>query len=189
MQTLNNLSIGKKLFLIFSAILALVFILGGASILQLRDMGKATDDLARNWLPSVEAVRSMQYQMSARRTAEYMHILATDEADIKEFEGRVEHYAKLMAGTRKVYETLISSDEERKLYEAVSKSLETYDREMAKVLDLSRANRNDEARDAMNDAPANSTAASPTPWANWPRSTARARRTPPTMPMPPNASR
>jgi methyl-accepting chemotaxis protein len=153
MQVLNNLRIGKKLFVIFSAILALVFVLGGTAMMQLRGMGQATHDLAKNWLPSVEAVRSMQYYLTARRASEYMHILATEASDIQEFEGRITYYTKNLEETRKVYETLISSDEERALYQSVVNALEEYDRRMPTVLDLSRANRNEAARDAMNGEP------------------------------------
>ncbi len=150
MQAFNNLKIGKKLILTFSLFLALMLALGATSFVELRNIGKTTEDLSENWMPSLNAVRALQYQQAARRTAGYMHILATEEKDMQDFEGRIAEFRVASEKTRAEYEKLISSSEERALYQRYLDVLKDYDVEMNEVLKLSRANDNDAARDRMN---------------------------------------
>jgi methyl-accepting chemotaxis protein len=150
MQAFNNLRIGKKLIITFSAFLALMVGLGVTSLLELRSIGQTTEDLSENWLPSINAIRSLQYQQSAQRTASYMHVLATDESDMREFEERISDYGEAIKQTRATYEKLISSPEERALYQRYADLAKDYDAEMAAVLQLSRENANTAARDQMN---------------------------------------
>ena len=70
----ENLRLSRKLMAVFAAIVVLVGTLGGLSVLEVRQLGKATDDLAGNWMPSVNSARKMQYEMQAQRTVLYQLI-------------------------------------------------------------------------------------------------------------------
>ncbi len=150
MHVFSNLKIGKKLILTFSVFLALMLALGGTSLVELRNISQATEDLSENWLPSINAIRSLQYQQAARRTASYMHVLATEDKDMQEFEGRINDWRTAMEKTRAEYEKLISSPEERAIYQKFTDLSKDYDVEINAVLQLSRTNDNVAARDRMN---------------------------------------
>ncbi len=150
MRAFNNLKIGKKLILTFSAFLLLILGLGAVAIVEINAIGRSTNDLAKNWLPSVDAIRTLQYLQSARRTAAYQHVLATDEKEIREFDTRVAFYRSELGKTQDEYERLISSPEEHAVFKRYATLSQKFDEELDGVLALSRNNENVSARDRMN---------------------------------------
>jgi methyl-accepting chemotaxis protein len=150
MHAFSNLKIGKKLLVTFSLFLTLVLGLGATSIVELNAIGRVTNDLATNWLPSVNAIRSMQYQHAAIRAVSYMHIMATTPEEMKLNEDRLAGYMKAAEDARALYEPLISSDEERQTYRQFVEANALYHQKLDEVLALSRKNANADAAALMN---------------------------------------
>ncbi|SBV97461.1 Methyl-accepting chemotaxis sensory transducer [uncultured Alphaproteobacteria bacterium] len=152
MRAFDNLKIGKKLIVTFAAILALVVALGATAIFELAAIGRNTSEIANNWLPSVNAIRSVQYQQAAARSATYAHVLSVDAAQIARFDKLVAENRTALDRTRATYEKLISSPEEAAVYKRFSDTYAAYSKDMDGILELSRRNANDEARDRMTGA-------------------------------------
>ena len=150
MQVFNNLKIGKKLILTFSIFLGLMLALGGTSFIELRNISHTTTDLSENRLPSIDAIRTLQYQQAGWRTSAYAHVLSEDPGEMADFEGRIKFFHDAIETTRARYEKLISSPEERQIYNRYAALLAEYDKEMERVLNMSRTGDNVNTRAQMN---------------------------------------
>jgi methyl-accepting chemotaxis protein len=138
-----------KLIVSFASVLTLTLVVAVFSIVQLGRVNQTSTDMEINWMPSVRATLDMNTNTSDFRIAALQHILSADAKDMSRYE---QEMAKVMAQfekNRAEYAALISSPEERKMYDAFLKNWNEYLAEHKKVLELSRANANDEARNLV----------------------------------------
>jgi methyl-accepting chemotaxis protein len=146
MAWLDNLSLRYKLLINFLAsggvlIVAVIF-----CILQIQALGKDTEQIAKNWLPSVQAVGEIsQIRLRYRvRSLEYMLPGSTEEkAKIESSLGKLNDsvHAALQA-----YEKLISSDQERAIYQDTVRAVEGYRAAVDKAIVLARSGKEEEAQ-------------------------------------------
>jgi methyl-accepting chemotaxis protein len=126
----------------------LVAIIGGQGYLANSKIDAVNDsviDLATNWLPSIDVIREMDTIVARFRLSEARHVMSTEEADMRAIEKDLDAAAAELAAARKHYEPMIASPEERRIYEDFVKLWSDYERLHARLLQLSRANKNTEA--------------------------------------------
>jgi methyl-accepting chemotaxis protein len=123
-----------------------MIILGVTSIYQLKIVNDKSTEIADNWLPSVTRVSDMNTNTSDYRILELQHIssltpeeMAGYEKGMKEVEGRFND-------NDTAYEELISSDDERAIYNNFKTKWNDYLKEHEKIIALSQQNKNDEAK-------------------------------------------
>ena len=104
-----------------------------------------TVEIATNWLPSTRAVNSINTATSDFRIAEGSHILSTDPAEMSRAEKDIRAVDEQIKAMRENYEGLISAADERTMYESFSQKWSLYKELHKTMLDLSRANKNEEA--------------------------------------------
>ena len=143
---MGNLKISTRLAGAFGLLVLLLVGLAVAAYSQLSSINEVTLDLADNWLPSVQVVNQMQTQATGDRVAVATHILNTDEAAMGGIEQEITQGRDKLAKQRQTYEKLISSPEEKRLYEEFSAAWKKYAETNDKVLAHSRKNENDQAR-------------------------------------------
>jgi len=143
---MGNLKISTRLAGAFGLLVLLLVGLAVAAYSQLSSINEDTLDLADNWLPSVQVVNQMQTQATGNRVAVATHILNTDEAAMGGIEQEITQGRDKLAKQRQTYEKLISSPEEKRLYEEFSAAWKKYAETNDKVLAHSRNNENDQAR-------------------------------------------
>ena len=143
---MGNLKISTRLAGAFGLLVLLLVGLAVAAYSQLSSIHDDTLDLADNWLPSVQVVNQMQTQATGNRVAVATHILNTDEAAMGGIEQEITQGRDKLAKQRQTYEKLISSPEEKRLYEEFSAAWKKYAETNDKVLAHSRKNENDQAR-------------------------------------------
>jgi methyl-accepting chemotaxis protein len=119
MTWFNNLSVGRKLLLTFSAVVLLVVVLGGFALRSLADLNGAARELSGNWLPSVDRARGLQYQIARIRTNQLSVILAK-ENDREEIRTTLRGLEKGMSDGLRAFEPLVSSPEERAALQRLS---------------------------------------------------------------------
>jgi methyl-accepting chemotaxis protein len=112
MTWFNNLSVGRKLLLTFSAVALLVVVLGGFALKSLADLDGAARQLSGNWLPSVDRARGLQYQIARIRTNQ-LSVLLAKENDREEIRKTLRVLETGMTDGLKAFEPLLSSPEER----------------------------------------------------------------------------
>ena len=145
MSWFENLRLSRKLLSAFSVIVLLVASLGGISLWEIGKLGNATNDLAKNWMPSVNAARKMQYEMQAQRTVLYQLITSETQADIAKFLERIEMYDTRIAASLANSAKLASSADERQLVGEITKMRGEFDTLMVQILALAKANKDAEA--------------------------------------------
>ena len=143
---MGNLKISTRLAGAFGLLVLLLVGMAVAAYSQLSSINEDTLDLADNWLPSVQVVNQMQTQATGDRVAVATHILNTDEAAMGGIEQEITQGRDKLAKQRQTYEKLISSPEEKRLYEEFSAAWKKYAETNDKVLAHSRKNENDQAR-------------------------------------------
>ncbi len=146
MSWFNNLKIASKLLVGFGLLIVLMIVLGVFSIVRLRDVNDLSTEIETNWLPSCVTVSDMNTNTSDFRVSELQHILSTDTKDMDKYEKDMAQVLTNFNKNDEKYKKLISSDEERKIYEDFSAKWKSYLEEHNKIVTLSRENKNEEAK-------------------------------------------
>jgi methyl-accepting chemotaxis protein len=114
MAWLTKMKIASKLGLGFGAVLVLVVILGVFSLMQLSKVNGNTVEIATNWLPSVRTLAQLRIDASLERRWQLSYFINDDKALA---ESRIERSQSDVVEDEKQYEPLISSEEERQIYQ------------------------------------------------------------------------
>ena len=147
MNWFRNMKVGTKIGLGFALVELLMVALGILAIVQLSKVNGSTVDMATNWLPSVKVLGELQYDSASVRRFELNHVLDTDKKSLDEDQSNLEKSLADVTADVKRYEPLISSDDERRIYEAFSANWAKYLSTQKRVLELSSQNKKSEARD------------------------------------------
>jgi methyl-accepting chemotaxis protein len=137
------MKIAPKLGLGFGAVLMLVVIMGVFSIVQLAKVNRSTVEIATNWLPSVKALSDLRFDAGGFRRDSLNYIITVNKR--QHYEEKIGREIAALAEDKKRYEALISSDEERKVYQAFREQWDKYVEVNAKTLALAAQNKTSEA--------------------------------------------
>jgi len=142
---LKNMKLATRLFGSFVIVLALMVGLGVYAISQLATVNGSTVDLATNWMPSVRVLMSMKADTNRLRMLEFRMIVETDKAGTDEAAKLLEETRVELAKSNEEYVKLISSPEERQLYEGFKAEYDRFFVEHQKIVALASANQDAEA--------------------------------------------
>jgi methyl-accepting chemotaxis protein len=138
MAWFNNMSVGRKLLLTFSAVVLLVVVLGGFALKSLADLHGAARELSGNWLPSVDKARGLQYQIARIRTNQLSVLMAKD-GDREEIRQTLRKIEQTVTDSLKSYEAFVTSPEEQAALKRLSGHYAAF-LETDKALDLLASN-------------------------------------------------
>jgi methyl-accepting chemotaxis protein len=124
-------------------LLAIVVGLGSNGLKTASSINENVVDLATNWLPSVRVTSNINTTLGDLRIAQGSHVLSTSDEDMTRAESDIEEATASIEKSRKVYEPLISSDEERRVYDQFSRLYPKYLDMQKKLLAWSRKNENE----------------------------------------------
>ncbi len=142
----SNLKIGAKLGSAFVAILILTAITGMFSVSQLGKVNGSTQDIATNWLPSIRTLGEIDAGLNEYRRAEIQLVLAVEPKGVEENDKRVVTARKRIEDTLRKYDPLVSSPEERKMFDELKQMTAAHFVNYAKLLLLAQGG------DAQHDA-------------------------------------
>jgi methyl-accepting chemotaxis protein len=143
MTWIRNLKIGKKLALGFGAVELLMIAMGVFSVVQLSKVNGSTLEIATNWLPSVRTIAELRFDVAAFRRDTLNYVVATDKR--AHYEDNLNGELGKIADDQKRYEPLISSDEERRIYQGYRDQWDKYAVVHARIMELAKQNKNTEA--------------------------------------------
>jgi methyl-accepting chemotaxis protein len=138
-------TIKAKLAGAFAFLLLITGILGVFGITNMSTINDKSTDLAKNWMPSIDAIHRINTATSDLRIKQYRHVVSTDPEEMRKVEGDIDAIAKQIEAQSSRYEKLISSDSEREIYENFEEKFAKYQRTSERLLALSRNNQNAEA--------------------------------------------
>ena len=135
---LSKLSIRSKIILVVAFLLVVMTGMGLLAVRNMRAINASTVDIATNWLPSVRALGELRAGVITYRNVIREHMLGEtiEEKDSSEkvLQGVVDGNIKI----RQTYEPMITTPEERALYNDWSKSWDAYKKGTQDVMALSR---------------------------------------------------
>src|ERR1700722_11165576 len=115
MKLFSKMKIGSKLGVGFGAVLMLMVGLGIFFMVEISKVNGSTVDIATNWLPSVKVLGELKYDALDQRRGTLNYLLAPEQR--QQVEARINRTAGALADDEKRYQPMISSEEERKLYQ------------------------------------------------------------------------
>ncbi|MET0968340.1 MAG: methyl-accepting chemotaxis protein [Tardiphaga sp.] len=143
---LARYSIRAKITVVVTLLLIAVSAIGGLALKQMNDINRSTVEIADSWLPSVRVLGEIRAATITYRAILRSHLLATTEPGKQAQEVLLTKWIDILNATRKRYEPLISSPEERTFYNESLVAWNEYVDGAKQVMVLSRANKDDEAR-------------------------------------------
>ena len=146
---LKKLNIATRLTATLALLVAMLMALAGLAAWQMGTMRASTQEITSNWLPSVEAINTMNTATSDFRVAALSHVLSTDDAAMARYEKEMATLLQKFNTTRDAYVKLISSPEERQIYERFAGQWKTYLALHDRAIEASRKNDNERARDLL----------------------------------------
>ncbi|WP_156394141.1 MCP four helix bundle domain-containing protein, partial [Methylobacterium sp. Leaf94] len=119
---------------------------GVVSVVKLRAIEREVNEVATNWLPSVNVVNTISTATRDVRVKLYRFVVASETPQaLAENEAGLNTALKTLDGLRRTYEPLISSAEEKALYDTFAPLWSRYTEGQQKVIDLMKAGRQADA--------------------------------------------
>ena len=114
---MKNLKISTRLSGAFALLVLMLVGLAVAAMAQLSSMRAATVEISEKWLPSIGVVNAFNTETVALRSIMLNHIMNTDDAALAKIDQQLIAGREKQMQLRKKYEALISSPEEKELYD------------------------------------------------------------------------
>jgi len=135
---LASLSIRAKITIVLSFLLLAMTGLGLVAVRKMQAINANAVDIQTSWLPSVRLLGDLRSGTITYRNVIRQHMLSETLEEKLANEKTLETVVTSNNGIRAKYEKLITSPEERALYEEWSKLWDTYKKGTLDVMDLSR---------------------------------------------------
>ncbi|MCU0868348.1 MAG: methyl-accepting chemotaxis protein [Burkholderiales bacterium] len=142
---MHRMRLRQKLLVGFGVVLLLAAVLGAVALSGLRTTQHSVEDLGGNWLPSVDAVQELKYNIAYYRGLQWSHIAIADAAGMAERDRMIDERVAAFDKAYAQFGPLIVADDERALYGQLQDQWRGYLSGAKSVMDLSRSGRKPEA--------------------------------------------
>ncbi len=145
MTWFKHLSTRKKILAM--ALLATLALMGVTAfgIYQTNQVTRSTNEIADNWLPSINNLAGMKYALADERVYLYRHVATTDSAEMAFIDFLISVESRRFEFFRARYEPLIILEQERENYDDFKRVMAEYQSIVKRMLLYSRTNVNDKA--------------------------------------------
>ncbi|WLH10586.1 methyl-accepting chemotaxis protein [Pseudomonas hefeiensis] len=149
MKWFYDLRIATKLITSFLVVLALTAVMGVFSIIQLNEVNGTTIDIRENWMSSMRAASGMRFYAANYRLKENRHISADSEQERTGIEQEADEAKQGFETRLATYEKLISSAEDRQLFDTTRSDWAAYLAVSKDLFALSRQNLTGQAQELL----------------------------------------
>lgn len=147
---MKNFTVAMKLGMGFGVVLVLMAIMGIFALNQMDKINQQSTDMAENWMPSIRFTEEINTGTSDFRIAELQHVVADKPEEMQAAEKTMETLKASIKEDRATYEKLISSPEEKAIYDEFSRQYDAYMVIHDRMIPLSRQLKTKEAMALMN---------------------------------------
>jgi methyl-accepting chemotaxis protein len=145
---MSRLSIRAKIIAVIIFMLGTLSGLGFLAVLSMQSINARTVDIATNWLPSVRVLGDLRADINLYRVALRAHVMA-DTIEAKDAaEKRLANILGSITKTSAAYQRMVSSPEERAIYDDWSQAWNKYVDGTQRVLEASRRSAGQPQREA-----------------------------------------
>ena len=135
---LSKISIRAKITAVVAILLVALAGAGVLAVMKMRAINASTVDITTNWLPSIRVLGDLRAGVITYRNVIREHMLAETLEEKQAAEKTLATVVDANAKIRQAYEPMITSAEERALYNDWVKTWEEYKKGTAEVMALSR---------------------------------------------------
>ena len=132
---MSNLRIGLKLALAFTVTTILTLVLGALAWSQMSRIDAGAEDLATNWLPSVQAIGNVRVAANRVRRTEGL-LFGLDDGDTPKARADLQDRMALLAKAEASYAPLVTEGEEKRLFDQYRAERDKYQQVQAQLLQL-----------------------------------------------------
>jgi len=126
-MTYKNLSVGKKIAVVFAAIALIIIAFGVFLMSELKLVREGTVNFTDSTLPSVLSVEALKYEVASNRTTQFFTLThRNDVAEMKSTLQRTQRDSQRIEGMLDSYEATVASDHERQIFMRVSNAWGRY---------------------------------------------------------------
>ncbi|WP_064602730.1 HAMP domain-containing methyl-accepting chemotaxis protein [Photobacterium sp. J15] len=126
-MTYKNLSIGKKIAVVFAAIAAVFIALGLFLVSELKLVRGGTINFTDSTIPSVLSVEELKYEVTSVRTTQFFVLTFEDDpAAMRSTLDRTKRHISDIEKMLSEYEATVASDHEQRVFDAVSRAWDSY---------------------------------------------------------------
>ena len=143
------MKLSVKLSLMASFLMLLTVALGLFSLVQMAKMNAGTEEINNDWLPSTRYALSISVNTSDYRAVQVQLASSTTAEDHKRYKGRMDTVLKEFESNKTKYAPLVSSPEEKKIYELFLREWQSYMEASKDVPQLAADGKNEEARNCL----------------------------------------
>ncbi|WP_017905104.1 MCP four helix bundle domain-containing protein, partial [Pseudomonas asplenii] len=143
------MTISKKMILLVMSALLGILLLSGISYQQMNQVFTAANFGNENSVPSIVALNKLRNAVNTEIQLVYSHILTTDDKAMADIDTAIKSTKGDVQAAVDKYAQLLADEQDQQLLDADRKAIADLVQGEEAILVLSRANRNDEARDAM----------------------------------------
>ncbi|WP_265467662.1 methyl-accepting chemotaxis protein [Aeromonas salmonicida] len=122
----KNLSIGKKIAVVFAVIAAVNVIFGIFLSSELRGVRDRVLNFTDSTLPSVLSVEKLLYDVSYVRRAQFALLMVDDAADLQARRGRIQDNVQKVERAFRAYEATVGADHERQVFNRAKQDWQQY---------------------------------------------------------------
>lgn len=122
----KNLSIGKKIAVVFAVIAAVNVIFGIFLSSELRGVRDRVLNFTDSTLPSVLSVENLLYDVSYVRRAQFALLMVDDASDLQARRGRIQASAQKVEQAFRAYEATVGADHERQVFNRAKQEWQRY---------------------------------------------------------------
>jgi methyl-accepting chemotaxis protein len=145
MSFLKNMSIAAKLSAAFAVMLALLAMLAVFAFTRLQVVQQESRRISQDWMPSATAANAMTGALGEYRVGVLQLLTATEPERIQTGIQNMSTYGAEMKKLIDAYEALVSSPEERKLYDTLKPMWASYEGHTQRLAAAVRGGQKDEA--------------------------------------------
>ncbi|UVE19264.1 methyl-accepting chemotaxis protein [Pseudomonas sp. LS44] len=144
-MALRNLTIALRAGLGFGLVALLVLVLGGFALLKMADMRAESNRVEDNWLPSLITLDQIGQNVQRVRALTLRLLVNRDDQAVQANTAKLVDLKAQVRDSLREYAGLISSPQERVLYERFEQAEAAYMEQQGKIMDLVRQQQFDEA--------------------------------------------
>jgi len=130
----------------FLAVLALMFALGAFAIFQISTLNQASAKITNKWMLGARLTADMNTEASNFRISEMQHVLSDEDEEKRRYQNEAEAIATSMQRGAEEYLRLVTSQEEKTLWDNFKRERARYLDEHVKVTRLSQSGQADDAK-------------------------------------------
>ena len=149
MSWFANLRLRAKLMLSFGLVLTMTLLLGVFSVLKLSAVNDQSTEVVRNWMPSIQAISAHSAGVADLRLGDFQLVSAVDAPEVQQADKDIVQATAELAKSESAYVKLISSPEEKTLWEAFKQDWDAYVAEHQQIISQVKAGQNDAAKSRL----------------------------------------